>query len=143
MKFLITLDRQFKDISSGVLPVIEEILPSMLNGLKLIWTISRHINQRENKMEDLLGAISNEICDKVRQQINIKIIFRLRPDDAILQINQAINCLEKWQKLYQNTKMEIESESSGIKRWDFNTTTKLFGKPKYMKKILEDLREAC
>ena len=43
VKFLTTLDRQFKNIAGGNLPVIEETLPSLLTGLKLIWTISRHI----------------------------------------------------------------------------------------------------
>jgi dynein heavy chain len=76
VKFLTTLERQFKNLSRGDLPVIEETLPSLLNGLKLIWTISRHINQTDTKMEDLLDSISNEICDKVRNQIDIKRIFR-------------------------------------------------------------------
>jgi dynein heavy chain len=44
VKFLTTLERQFKNIASGSLAVIEETLPSLLNGLQLIWTISRHIN---------------------------------------------------------------------------------------------------
>lgn len=43
VKFLTTLDRQFKNIAGGNLQVIEETLPSLLTGLKLIWTISRHI----------------------------------------------------------------------------------------------------
>jgi len=66
VKFLTTLERQFKNISRGELSVIEETIPSLLNGLKLIWTISRHIYQTIEKMEDLLESISNEICDKVR-----------------------------------------------------------------------------
>jgi dynein heavy chain len=44
VKFLSTLERQFKNIANGDLTVIEETLPSLLTGLKLIWTISRHIN---------------------------------------------------------------------------------------------------
>jgi len=44
VKFLTTLERQFKNISRGDLKQIEETLPSLLNGLKLIWTILRHIN---------------------------------------------------------------------------------------------------
>jgi dynein heavy chain len=87
VKFLTTLERQFKNLSRGELPIIEETLPSLLNGLKLIWTISRHINQTDNKMEDLLDSISNEICDKVRSQIDIKRIFRQKPDQAITVIN--------------------------------------------------------
>ena len=66
VKFLNTLYRQFKNIHLGKLQTIEETLPSLLTGLKLIWTISRHINQNETKMEDILEAISNEICDKVK-----------------------------------------------------------------------------
>lgn len=44
VKFLLTLERQFKNINKGDLKSIEDTLPSLLNGLKLIWTISRHIN---------------------------------------------------------------------------------------------------
>jgi dynein heavy chain len=71
VKFLTTLERQFKNISRGELKVIEETIPSLLNGLKLIWTISRHINQTDQEFEDILEAISNEICAKVRQHIQM------------------------------------------------------------------------
>ena len=81
------MERQFKNISRGDLEIIQETLPSLLNGLKLIWTISRHINQNEGKMEDLLESISNEICDKVRSKIDIKKIFRYKPDQAIQTID--------------------------------------------------------
>ena len=63
--------------------MIEETLPSLLNGLKLIWTISRHINQNDTKMEDLLESISNEICEQVQNQIDIKRIFKINPAVAI------------------------------------------------------------
>jgi hypothetical protein len=63
--------------------VIEETLPSLLTGLKLIWTISRLINQKEQEMEDILDAISNEICDKVKSQIDITKIFKKKPEEAI------------------------------------------------------------
>ena len=38
--------------------------------------------------------------------------------------------------------MEIESEPS-VRRWDFSKTKEIFVKPKYMRQILEDLKEAC
>lgn len=44
VKFLNTLERQFKNITKGELKSIRDTLSSLLNGLKLIWTISRHIN---------------------------------------------------------------------------------------------------
>ena len=62
VKFLATLDRQFKYINRGELKSIIDTMQSLLNGLKLIWTISRHINHNEDKFEDILEAISTEIC---------------------------------------------------------------------------------
>jgi len=97
VKFLSTLERQFKILNRGEIPMIQESLPSLLKGLKLIWTISRHINQHETKMENLVNTISNEICDKVRAQIDRDRIFtKMRPEDAIHLINQCISCLEEW-----------------------------------------------
>ena len=82
------MDRQFRNLNQGQLQTIEETLPSLLNGLKLIWTISRHINQNEDKFENILEAISNEICSKVRQEIDIKKIFDEKPiPNAIKKID--------------------------------------------------------
>lgn len=62
VKFLQTLERQFKVISKGDLKAITETMKSLLDGLKLIWTISRHINHNIDQFEHILEAISNEIC---------------------------------------------------------------------------------
>jgi dynein heavy chain len=62
VKFLLTLDRQFKIIAEGDLQAMDETLPTLLNGLKLIWTISRHINHEQEDFVAILRAISTEIC---------------------------------------------------------------------------------
>lgn len=54
-------------------------MKSLLDGLKLIWTISRHINHNIEEFENILKAISNEICQKVRDKIDIKTIFKKKP----------------------------------------------------------------
>ena len=62
-------------------------MKSLLDGLQLIWTISRHINHNIEQFEHILTAISNEICQKVREKINIKTIFTKRkPEQAIEDI---------------------------------------------------------
>lgn len=143
MKFLTTLERQFKNITRGDLKSIEETLPSLLNGLKLIWTISRHIYQAESKFEEILEAISNEICSKVRGKIQINTIFKTRDiDAAITLIEQGIAVLDKWIQEFQRTRMKIESETSN-QLWNFSKLKDIFQKPKHMKTILEDLKEAC
>jgi dynein heavy chain len=96
VKFLTTLERQFKNINSGELKTIEETLPSLLNGLKLIWTISRHINQTDAEFEEIIEAISNEICTKVRKHIQLQMIFKQPPSESIAMIKQGIAVLEKW-----------------------------------------------
>jgi dynein heavy chain len=98
VKFLTTLERQFKNIGRGDLKGIEDTLASLLNGLKLIWTISRHINQNESKFEDILEAISNEICTKVRERIDISKILKADPREAVSIIKQGESLLEKWRK---------------------------------------------
>jgi hypothetical protein len=65
-----------------------------------------------------LESISNEICEKVKEQINIQTIFKYpKPDEAIKKIRQGKSVLEKWKKEYDTTKRDIEQQS--VKRWDF------------------------
>ena len=142
VKFLTTLQRQFMTVSKGELTVIEETLPSLLNGLKLIWTISKHIQQKEPEMEALLECISNEICEQVHSKIKLKHFFKMKSADALTLITQGISCLQKWDTQFHQTKMELEQEGS-VKRWDFDTAKSLFRKPKHMRNILEDLKKAC
>jgi dynein heavy chain len=143
VKFLSTLERQFKNIRQGDLITIEETLPSLLNGLKLVWTISRHINQNEDKMEQLFVSISKEIYEKVKAKINTRRIFlKMKPDEAMALIDQATSCLEKWQSKYLDTKTQIEVSRQGVKRWDFNSN-RLFAEIKYMVEVLKQIKDAC
>lgn len=91
-------------------------------------------------MEDLIESISNEICDKVKSQIDIRKIFKIVPTtNAITLITQGMNVLDKWQKQFMATRMDIESQPS-LKRWDFAKQKDIFGKTKYMKQVLEDIQ---
>ena len=97
VKFLQTLERQFKVIAKGELKAITETMRSLLDGLKLIWTISRHINHNIEQFEHILEAITNEVCQKVRNKIDIRTIFtKKRPADAIADIGAGIQVLERW-----------------------------------------------
>jgi dynein heavy chain len=142
VKFLTTLERQFKNINRGELKLIEDTIFSLLNGLKLIWTISRHINQTDAEFEDILEAISNEICTKVRQKIQVHIIFKQNPQDSIDTIRQGISVLSQWNDLFHKTKMAIEAEIT-IRRWDFGRIKDIFSKPKHMIAVLENFQTAC
>lgn len=47
-----------------------------MNGLKMIWIISRNYKNIE-KMQDLISLITNEIANKVENSIKIREIFNL------------------------------------------------------------------
>ncbi len=88
-----------------------------------------------------MESISNEICEKVKEQINIQTIFKYpKPDEAIKKIRQGKSVLEKWKKEYDTTKRDIEQQS--VKRWDFQKYKEIFSTPLYMKDVLEDLEKA-
>ena len=135
-KFLNTLERQFKILQSGDLASIEQCLSSLLNGLRLVFIISRHYKQDE-KMIKLLTTIANEICDKVREKVNIRDLLRPQPDGiyedqleiASATINQGIQVLEQWIALFIETKDQLEAD--GGDRWDFSTT-EIKGRPHAM-----------
>lgn len=72
---------------------IEETLPSLMNGLRLVWTISRHYKGTE--LLNLMQCIANEIADHVEQQIQVGQIFRMQLSDGIDLIDKGIRALEK------------------------------------------------
>ena len=47
-----------------------------MNGLKMVWIISRNYKNSE-KMQELISLITDEIADKVQNSINIPKIFNL------------------------------------------------------------------
>lgn len=47
-----------------------------MNGLKMVWIISRNYKNND-KMQDLISLITDEIADKVESSININKLFDL------------------------------------------------------------------
>jgi dynein heavy chain len=77
VKFLTTLERQFKNLASEEgFHVILETIPSLMNGLKMVWIISRNYKNIE-KMQELISLITDEIADKVQNSIQISKLFDL------------------------------------------------------------------
>lgn len=80
VKFLNTLERLLKNIQSDDMNMIEKTIPSLMNGIKLIFVISRHFKSDE-RIVGLLVTISNEICDKIESKFTMKWLFYY-PDGA-------------------------------------------------------------
>jgi dynein heavy chain len=56
--------------------VIQETIPSLMNGLKMVWIISRNYKNID-KMQELISLITDEIADKVQSSIKVQQLFNL------------------------------------------------------------------
>ncbi|NXR37780.1 DYH10 protein, partial [Zosterops hypoxanthus] len=136
-KFLSTLERHFKNLSTGTgVDVMSHTIPSLLNGLRLVWIMSRCYNKDE-RMVPFLERISWEISARARRVVDLQTLFKQDIATAKKKITEAKNTLEQWKKCYFTTCIRVEE--SGCKRyWKFDTK-RLFEKTDYMVSICQNL----
>ena len=111
LKFLQTLERSIKDLSSDDLAVIEHSIPGIFHNLKIIWMISKH--KDPNKFGFLLEVMAKEIWTKISEKVQLKALFKTNPDeiDASIQlINQANKVATQWNSNYSDTKNKTKWE---------------------------------
>ncbi|KAJ7570946.1 hypothetical protein O6H91_01G141400 [Diphasiastrum complanatum] len=136
VKFLTTMERHFKTIKVGPLPRVLEIISPMMNALRMVWIISRYYSD-DAHMASLMERIACQIVEKVRGEINLKIIFNIPANDASFKINTAKSVLEAWSKVYLEVREHIEVVGRDP-RWEFDRI-RLFEQTGYMACICTDL----
>lgn len=63
VKFLTTLERHFKNVTSGSFSVILETLESLMNAIRMVWIISRHYNTDERMVRpSMMGSSWTAMC---------------------------------------------------------------------------------
>ncbi|KAJ3224095.1 Dynein heavy chain 10, axonemal [Clydaea vesicula] len=129
VKFLITLERHFKNIITGSLQSVQDSLPSLMNSIRMVWIISRHYN-RDERMVPLMARIAWELANKVSNIVNVRYILRETPAEAKQKIIDAKELLESWRKNYFLVRERIE-QSGRDQRWEFDRK-KLFELTDYM-----------
>jgi dynein heavy chain len=140
VKFLTTLERHFKNISTGTFSVIVDTLPSMMNAIRMVWIISRHYNT-DDRMVPLMERIGMEIAEKVAVEVDIRTILQSPPEIALQTTQEAKKVLQMWHKTYVDERFKIE-DSGAEKRWEFDKR-RLFEQTNYMAKICTDLSEVA
>ena len=140
VKFLVTLERHFKALQSGQLAAMVDTIPSMMNSLRMVWVISRHYN-KDARMFPLMERIARTIAEKVARELNVRSIFRRKPDEVIRTIRRGKEVLETWHNAYMAMRDKIE-QSGTDRRWEFNRQ-KLFDQSGYMVKICDHLLEVA
>ncbi|CAG5096513.1 Similar to DNAH10: Dynein heavy chain 10 [Cotesia congregata] len=138
-KFLFTVSRHFKLITeSSNFQVINESFPSLLEGIKMIWILSKYFNTEE-KMTLLLSSVSWQLCENVKNTLSVKELFRKPLKEIVEQTKNAYTMLKSWKNLYFVTRKSIELSEKG-KRWEFDQN-RLFSEIDYITKVCNDFNE--
>ena len=138
VKFLTTLERHFKHISEGSYQTILESMQSMLNGLRMVWIISRHYNSDE-KMAPLMESIAETLARRVREGIKLSDILAMDFRASKRLVQEAKDVLTKWSEHYFRMRKKIEDNTTD-QRWEFDRKA-LFSKTDYMSEICGNILE--
>uniref|UniRef100_A0A383W4S5 Dynein-1, subspecies f n=1 Tax=Tetradesmus obliquus TaxID=3088 RepID=A0A383W4S5_TETOB len=138
VKFLTTLERHFRSVSSGPLAGILDTLPPLMNALRMVWIISRHYSD-DARMGALFARIATELSDRVDGAVMLHQLFRMPAAEAIelLRVSKAV--LESWQSTYMQVREKIETSGRDA-RWEFSKAT-LFARSNYMAEVCGHLSE--
>lgn len=125
---LITKSDSFESIS--------EYIPSLMEGLRMLWVLSSYYC-REEKMMLLMDRISWQLCENVRQNLAIVLLFKKPLEEILKKTSMASAMLRQWKRSYLKTRMDIELSGKGV-RWEFDQK-RLFQDTEYIAEVCSDL----
>lgn len=97
VKFLATLERHFNNLSRGTISQIREVIPAVVNAIRMIWIISKNYNT-DDRVVPLMERIAGQLTEKVVERINVKTLFRGNLESAKKTISEAQAMLEDWKR---------------------------------------------
>ncbi|KAH8068253.1 dynein light chain binding protein [Aureococcus anophagefferens] len=128
-KFLSTLERFLDPLQSGTPETIVDSIPALMNGLKMVHTISRFFNTTE-RMTKLFMKITNQMIQSCKLAINGKDSPQKlwsRPTEPLLEtLESCLRLNEFYQEQYRVTKDKLLTMPKG-RQFDF-AEAQIFGK---------------
>ncbi|CAM9783398.1 unnamed protein product, partial [Ectocarpus sp. 6 AP-2014] len=129
VKYLATLERFLEPLASGDLDQILEILPGLMNAVKMVHTIARYFNTTA-RMTKLFMKITNQLIESCKDAINgqeaPEKIWDQDPGPLLELLEQTLRLNERYQELYQGTKDRLLAMPKG-KQFDFSEA-QIFGR---------------
>ncbi|KAK2587900.1 hypothetical protein KPH14_003996 [Odynerus spinipes] len=135
-KFLCTIMRHFKLISeTDSFKQIANVIPSLVNGLKMIWILSSYYSSEETMMS-LFARISWQLCQNIRTNLAIDKLFRESLEIVLQRSKDAHEMMKSWKKSYLEVRNDIEESGKGA-RWEFDQK-RLFHETEYIAGVCKD-----
>ena len=138
VKFLTTMERHFRHMSEGSFQTILDSMQSMINGLRMVWVISRHYNSDE-RMAPLMETIAMTLVKRVTDEVKLSQVLGMESKAAKKLVLEARAVLTQWSENYFRMRKQIE-DSGSDHRWEFERKA-LFGKTDYMSDVCGNILE--
>lgn len=139
-RFLANLQITLRPLAGGKPDVIAESMPSVMNSMKMIHTLSRHYGT-EVRMTNLFVRITNiliERCkDEIYQGATVSALWEQEPGVSIDVMKECIKLFEKYSSTYADTKFKLAQMPKG-KQFNFDESA-IFGKSQRFVRRLEKL----
>jgi len=137
-KFLSTLERHLRTISDGSLSSTITALPSLVDGMRMVWTVSRHYN-RDERMLPLMERVRFHVACRVKEKVKPSDLLVSNDLDLVKEkVQQSKILLESWRRSYMSTKELMEEMGNSQRRWEFDRIL-LFEQTDYMASTCGDL----
>ncbi|XP_048509941.1 dynein axonemal heavy chain 10-like [Athalia rosae] len=141
VKFLYTITRHFKTMAeSDNFKSITEQIPSLMEGLRMMWILSRYYCTEE-RMSPLFERIAWQLRQTVTKHLAVKRLFRQPIQLVLRRTNEAYDMLKQWKISYMTTREAIELSGKGA-RWEFDKG-RLFKETEYIASVCKDLNKIC
>ena len=139
-KFLSTLERHLRTLNDGTLSSIIAAIPSLVDGMRMVWTVSRHYNHDE-RMLPFMERIGNQIAVRVKDFVSPQDLLRREDLTSVKEkVQDSKRLLDIWRTSYMSTRERIEEMGTSQRRWEFDRVL-LFERTNYMGLICGDLLE--
>ena len=121
---------------------IVDILPELLNRIRLIWSFSGYYNDN-GSISGLLRKISNEIITRFRSHVPINEILNGDVEFCIARLLEAISCGIEWKVMYHKTAASINRQKQRYGRvWEIEDAS-IFAQIDAFVQRCRDLIEVC
>lgn len=140
LKFLQTLYEPCKEMAEATPAGIIDILPRVLNCVRLIKDYSQHYNN-DSKISGLLRKISNEVINRCKNYINLDDMLTGDVHKCVADLREAISCCEQWRKIFDSTVFAISNDPES-KNWEIKSDSIFAQNDAFVQRCV-DLIEIC
>ena len=127
VKYLSTLDKYTEVLYSGTPPQVIDMLPGLLNNIKMMITIARYYSSAE-RMTALFVKITNQMIQNCRKYIlkGSRNIWEQSPADLVVKLQSCLQLNQVYQEQYMLQKEKLAQQPK-VNQFDFNES-RIFAK---------------